>query len=110
MRARRMKMSSSSRRTFVKQAALLIAGARASPWVKLSAADTEGAIATTSTGRVRGTVTDGINIFKGIPYGGTTSGTNRFMPPTKPVPWTDTRDALAYGPTAPQTVATGAGR
>ena len=25
------------------------------------------------------------------------------MPPTKPVPWTGTRDALAYGPTAPQT-------
>ena len=25
------------------------------------------------------------------------------MPPTKPVSWTGTRDALAYGPTAPQT-------
>src|SRR5439155_15900828 len=27
---------------------------------------------------------------------------NRFMPPVKPTPWTNTRDALAYGPTAPQ--------
>ena len=25
------------------------------------------------------------------------------MPPVKPAPWTGTRDALAYGPTAPQT-------
>jgi para-nitrobenzyl esterase len=101
---------SSSRRTFVKHAALLLAGAQARPWLALASADTESAIAATSAGRVRGTVTDGIHIFKGIPYGGTTAGKSRFMPPTKPMAWTGTRDALAYGPTAPQTVATGAAR
>jgi para-nitrobenzyl esterase len=101
---------SPNRRTFVKQAALLLAGSQASPWVKLASAETESAIATTSAGRIRGAVNDGIHIFKGIPYGGTTAGKNRFMPPTKPVPWTGTRDALAYGPTAPQTVATAASR
>jgi para-nitrobenzyl esterase len=105
-----MKMTgSSTRRTFVKQAALLLAGTQAGPWTKLAAADTDSAIATTSAGRIRGAVTGGISSFKGIPYGGTTAGKNRFMPPTKPVPWTDTRDALAYGPTAPQTVAGRAG-
>ena len=46
-----------------------------------------------------------IKIFKGIPYGGNDGGKNRFMPPTKPAAWTGTRDALAYGPTAPQTAA-----
>jgi para-nitrobenzyl esterase len=103
--------SSSSRRTFVKQAALLLAGAPAVPWVgRLAAAGSESATVATSAGRVRGTVADGINIFKGIPYGGTTAGKNRFVPPTKPVPWTGTRETLAYGPTAPQTVAAGASR
>ena len=48
-----------------------------------------------------------VRIFKGIPYGGTTAGKNRFMPPTKPTPWTGTRDALAYGPTAPQSLRNG---
>jgi para-nitrobenzyl esterase len=94
--------ASSTRRAFVKQASLLLAGAYASPWPRLAAADAAGVTATTSAGSVRGTVLDGINIFKGIPYGGTTAGKNRFMPPTKPAPWTGTRDALAYGPTAPQ--------
>ena len=52
---------------------------------------------------MRGTCIDGIKVFKGIPYGAPTSGKNRFMPPVKPAAWTGTRDALAFGPTAPQT-------
>jgi para-nitrobenzyl esterase len=103
----------SSRRSFVKHAAVLLAGARASGWASLAAAaQTGGVIAETSAGKVRGVVARdvNINIFKGIPYGGTTAGRNRFMPPTKPAAWTGTRDALAYGPSAPQgsgTVAAG---
>ena len=99
---------SSNRRTFVKQAALLIAGAQAasSSWTRLAAADSVSVTAATAAGSVRGTAIDGINVFKGIPYGGTTAGKNRFMPPTKPVSWTGTRDALAYGATAPQTTGT----
>src|SRR5262245_16285069 len=31
------------------------------------------------------------------------------MPPVKPTPWTGVRDALAYGPTAPQTVGAASG-
>jgi para-nitrobenzyl esterase len=99
---------SSDRRTFVKQAALLTAGAQAALWTRLATADSVSVTAATSAGSVRGTAIDGISVFKGIPYGGTTTGKNRFMPPTKAVSWTGTRDALAYGPTAPQT--TGSGR
>jgi para-nitrobenzyl esterase len=93
----------SSRRSFVTHASLLVAGAHFAPWLKLvAAADPEYAIAETSTGKVRGLVVDGIKVFKGIRYGAPTSGTNRFMPPAKPASWTGTRDALAFGPTAPQ--------
>jgi len=96
----------------VKHAALLLAGAQASQWTRLAAAaETGSVIAETSAGKVRGVVARdvNINIFKGVPYGGTTAGKNRFMPPTKPAPWTGTRDALAFGPTAPQAGGNGAG-
>ena len=93
-----------SRRTFVKQASLLVAGVQFAPWLKVvAAADLGSAVADTSAGRVRGVVIDGVNVFKGIPYGASTSGKNRFRAPVKPTPWTGTRDALAYGATAPQT-------
>lgn len=93
----------SSRRTFIRHTGLALAGAHLAPWLAyMSAADGD-AIADTSAGRVRGLVVNGVNVFKGIPYGAPTGGRNRFMPPRKPVAWTGTRDALAFGPTAPQT-------
>jgi para-nitrobenzyl esterase len=93
-----------SRRAFAQQTALLTAGAYLVPWTTLlHAEDLENAIADTSVGKVRGVVIDGIKVFKGIPYGAPTGGKNRFMPPVKPAAWTGTRDAHAFGPTAPQT-------
>jgi para-nitrobenzyl esterase len=93
----------STRRTFAKHAGLLLAGAQLGPWLNvLGAADVENAIAETSTGNVRGVVVDGTRVFKGIPYGASTGGKNRFLPPLKAAAWTGTRDALAFGPTAPQ--------
>ena len=78
--------NTSSRRSFVKQASVLVAGARLAPWLRLvAAADLEPVTANTATGKVRGEVVDGIKVFKGIPYGAPTSGKNRFLPPVKPI-------------------------
>jgi len=59
-------------------------------------------VAETTAGKVRGATVDGIHVFKGIPYGASTAGANRFMPPQKPASWPGIRDALHLGPMAPQ--------
>jgi para-nitrobenzyl esterase len=59
----------------------------------------------TSDGKVRGAVAVGGSlVFKGIPYGASTAGANRFMAPRPPERWSGVRDALAYGPMASQSV------
>lgn len=56
----------------------------------------------TTYGKVQGISNAGIKIFKGIPYGASTAGKNRYMPPEKPTPWTGVREALAHGQISPQ--------
>jgi para-nitrobenzyl esterase len=59
-------------------------------------------IVETTNGRIRGVETDGIVVFRGVPYGASTAGENRFMPPRPPVAWPGVRDALDYAGQAPQ--------
>jgi para-nitrobenzyl esterase len=58
-------------------------------------------VAKTTAGHVRGAFDTGIAAFKGIRYGADTRP-HRFMPPLKPKPWRGIADALAYGPSCPQ--------
>lgn len=53
-------------------------------------------------GNIRGIRTEGVNIFKGIPYAGKVSGERRFRRPAPLDPWTGVREALQLGAPAIQ--------
>src|SRR5690242_12792407 len=86
-----------NRRDFLRSASAAAVASRV-----LLAQDAKYVVAETSFGKVRGVDNQGIKTFKGIPYGASTAGTNRFMPPKDPEKWTGVRDALEFGHSAPQ--------
>ncbi|MVM29157.1 carboxylesterase family protein [Spirosoma sp. HMF4905] len=56
----------------------------------------------TTYGRIKGMRTEGVSVFKGIPYGGRVSGDRRFRRPAPLESWTGVRDALQVGAPAIQ--------
>ncbi len=67
------------------------------------------AIANTQYGKVRGFLDGGVFTFKGVPYGQTTAGENRWLPAQPLKPWTDEFPALVYGANCPQNLHTWTG-
>ena len=59
-------------------------------------------LVSTHSGRVRGAVVDGINVFRGIPYAAPPFGANHLRAPQPVEPWTGVRDALVDGAKPPQ--------
>ena len=51
---------------------------------------------------VRGYAEDSVLTFKGVPYGASTGGENRWLPAKPPAPWTGEYPALIYGANCPQ--------
>jgi para-nitrobenzyl esterase len=91
------------RRHFISGASLAIGGAMASSIIGAKAQAQSGEpIVETAAGKVRGVDNNGIYTFKGIPYGASTAGKNRFMPPQKPKPWSGVKDCLDWGLMSPQ--------
>jgi para-nitrobenzyl esterase len=66
-----------------------------------SRAEPTGVVETTE-GRVRGERERGVSIFRGIPYGASTAGARRFLPPQPMAAWAGVRACVDYGETAPQ--------
>jgi para-nitrobenzyl esterase len=62
----------------------------------------EGPVVDTGSGKIRGVIIDKVYAFKGVPYGASTEGAGRFMPPVKPQPWADAKDATHIGHRSPQ--------
>lgn len=106
---------STSRRTWLKSSAALLAGAVVAPIARPAEAQTTRAAngptvragagiaeVSTTNGPVIGYIRRDIVTFKGIPYGASTAGANRYRPPTPPTPWTTVRSSRHWGPVAPQ--------
>jgi len=120
-------MSESSKRMLTRREALLLSAtagigvvsskpALASDSIKTAAHQEPGnvstprsAIAKTQYGKVRGFLDGGVLTFKGVPYGATTGGDNRWLPAKPPTPWADEYPALVYGANCPQTLHTWTG-
>ena len=97
-------MLCSSRRGFLARSALVGAAALVPRRYACAAGPSEPVVETTS-GKISGAVVDGICVFKGVPYGASTVGANRFMPPRKPAPWGGLRAAVDWAGHAPQAYA-----
>jgi para-nitrobenzyl esterase len=94
--------SSGSRRGFIGGVALLTGAGMTGFDVFGATLFEPDKVVETTAGKVRGSVQAGIHVFKGVPYGASTAGRNRFMAPAKPKPWTGVRDCLRYGHQSPQ--------
>lgn len=62
------------------------------------------AVVETRRGRLRGVEANGTLCFRGIRYGQSTAGENRFRPPVPAVEWAGIRDAASWSASAPQPI------
>jgi len=90
-----------SRRKFISRIPIITAAVTTFPYISCSRKESTGVeyIDVESIyGKLRGIRTEGVNIYKGVPYAGSVSGKHRFLNPAPLQPWTGIRDALQLGP------------
>ncbi len=77
--------------------------ARTAPALAASAkGDSSGPVVETTAGKIRGAMEGKVSAFRGVPYGASTAGSLRFMPPEKPKPWAGVKEAIELGHRSPQ--------
>src|SRR5690625_624974 len=59
-------------------------------------------IVTIPQGKLSGIISNGVRVFKGIPYAASPVGQLRWKPPAPPARWHDIRDAATFGPSCMQ--------
>jgi para-nitrobenzyl esterase len=74
----------------------------AKSWAAPATGDSSSPVVETTAGKIRGTIEDKVSAFRGVPYGASTAGSGRFMPPEKPQPWTGVKDTIELGHRSPQ--------
>ena len=92
------------RRSFLNRtvAGTLLGGAFAKAWAAPASSDSSSPVVETTAGKIRGTIEDKVCAFRGVPYGASTTGSARFMPPEKPQPWAGVKDTVELGHRSPQ--------
>ena len=71
-------------------------------WAAPATGDSSGPVVETTAGKIRGAIEDKVSAFRGVPYGASTAGAGRFMPPEKPQPWSGVKDTVELGHRSPQ--------
>ncbi len=91
------------RRRFLQKSGACVAAAVSAGLgrVAFAAVASRAVSAHTTAGDVRGSIEDGVSVFRGVRYGADTFR-RRFMPPLPPEPWSAIRDATDYGPACAQ--------
>src|SRR5215470_5449887 len=97
------RLANINRRSFLARASVAASAAMLLPAIRATRAlAADAPIVETTSGKIRGVATDGVNAFKGVPYGAATGGRARFMAPRKPEPWAGVRSAEMWAGHAPQ--------
>ncbi|MES2794686.1 MAG: carboxylesterase family protein [Bacteroidota bacterium] len=90
------------RREFLNKAALSAAGLSVANYAFSNTIIEEFVTTNTVYGKIKGYREKGVNIYKGVPYGGKISGERRFRRPAPLEKWTGVKDTLTLGAPAIQ--------
>src|ERR687895_525376 len=94
-------MTPINRRSFLSRSGLLCGAMFAGTAFAISEAEMF-PVATTQYGKIKGITWSGVHAFKGVPYGASTAGRNRWRAPRPPAAWKGEKECFDYGVISPQ--------